>query len=106
MGNRSNGSDFPFVTLGPSYKIITCEEHVISSLILLDFVVLSTYLFGIYLFVRGETDYLFGLASHVRMCVCLDVRDGNNIYFAGFHQEFRGPEFKQEIDQDNWVRKI
>ncbi len=46
-------------------RYITCHEHVISSLILLDFVVIAAYFFGVYLFSRGETEYLFGLASHV-----------------------------------------
>jgi hypothetical protein len=60
-----NSSDTPIVHLIPSFKVIRCDRHIISSLILLDFVVLAAYLYGAYLFVRGETDYLFGLASHV-----------------------------------------
>ena len=57
--------------LSPAFRDIHCEEHVISSFILLDIVVLVTYFYGVYLFARGETEYLFGLASHVSMCVCL-----------------------------------
>lgn len=60
-----NGTDLPPFTLAPSIRIITCEEHIISSLLLLDIVVVATYFFGVYLFVRGESEYLFGLASHV-----------------------------------------
>ena len=63
----SNDTTFAPFPISPSNKIITCEQHIISSLILLDFVVIGAYFFGIYLFVRGETEYLFGLASHVSL---------------------------------------
>ena len=62
----------PF-TFAPSTKAISCEQHVISSLLLLNIVVLATYFYGVYLFVRGESEYLFVLASHVSVCVCVCV---------------------------------
>lgn len=57
-----NGNGTP---LAPDFKIIRCEEHIISRLILTNILILATYFYGIYLFVKGETDYLFGLADHV-----------------------------------------
>lgn len=48
-----------------SSKVVRCEEHLLSSFILPDILILATYSFGIFVFVRGESDYLFGLASHV-----------------------------------------
>ena len=52
-------------TDGAIQRNITCHKHVVSSLLLLDLVVIAAYFFGVYLFTRGETEYLFGLASHV-----------------------------------------
>ena len=43
----------------------TCEENLISTLILTDMVLLANYFFGIFLFSKGETEYLFRLACHV-----------------------------------------
>ena len=57
----------PPVTLGPTMNTISCEQHAISSLVLPDLVVLATYLYGVYLFVQGGSDYLFSLASHVSL---------------------------------------
>ncbi len=70
--DEANSTTDP-MTFAPSIKAISCERHVISSLLLLNVVVLATYLYGVYVFVRGETDYLFGLASHVSVCVCARV---------------------------------
>jgi len=66
-----NGEDFfddeftSTVSTGSPQRNITCHKHVVSSLVLLDLVVIAAYFFGVYLFTRGETEYLFGLASHV-----------------------------------------
>ena len=46
-------------------RAITCEEHVISAFILTDCLLLASYLFGLYLFSREETEYLSNLASKV-----------------------------------------
>ena len=46
-------------------SVISCREHLISSFVLLDILLLASYLFGIYLFSRGETEYLSNLASKV-----------------------------------------
>ncbi len=45
----------------------------ISSLILPDIVLLLAYLFGVYLFSKGETEYLFILASHVSVVEWVNV---------------------------------
>ena len=47
-------------------RVINCERHIISSFILLDILLLASYLFGLYLFSRGETEYLSNLAEKVR----------------------------------------
>ena len=45
---------------------IVCTEHVISSFVFFDLLLLVTYWFGLYLFSRGETEYLSNLAEKVR----------------------------------------
>ena len=45
--------------------MVNCEHHVISSFILTDFLLLASYLFGLYLFSHGETEYLSNLADKV-----------------------------------------
>jgi hypothetical protein len=44
---------------------ITCSDHVISSFVFFDLLLLFTYWFGLYLFSRGETEYLSNLAEKV-----------------------------------------
>ncbi|CAI8049368.1 hypothetical protein GBAR_LOCUS27194 [Geodia barretti] len=44
---------------------IVCTEHVISSFVFFDLLLLVTYWFGLYLFSRGETEYLSNLAEKV-----------------------------------------
>lgn len=61
-GNLTNTSNFSF---GNDIRVITCEMHIISSFILLDILLLASYLFGLYLFSRGETEYLSNLAEKV-----------------------------------------
>ena len=58
-----------------SVRLINCERHIISSFILLDILLLASYIFGLYLFSRGETEYLSNLAEKVRghVCVCPSV---------------------------------
>lgn len=46
-------------------RALTCEEHVISAFVLTDFLLIASYLFGLYLFSREETEYLSNLASKV-----------------------------------------
>ena len=48
-----------------SQREITCSEHLISSFILSDLLLIITYLFGLYVFSRGETEYLSNLAGKV-----------------------------------------
>ncbi|XP_064402067.1 uncharacterized protein LOC135347884 [Halichondria panicea] len=68
----------PEVNLGPASTInttveptptkhppIRCSDNIISALILPDIVLLLAYFFGVYLFSKGETEYLSRLASHV-----------------------------------------
>ena len=45
--------------------VISCKEHIISSLIITDMILLVSYFFGVYLFSKGETEYLFRLAGQV-----------------------------------------
>ncbi len=74
----------PEVNLGPASTInttveptptkhppIRCSDNIISALILPDIVLLLAYFFGVYLFSKGETEYLSRLASHVSVCVCV-----------------------------------
>ena len=44
---------------------ITCSMHLISSFILTDLLLLASYLFGLVLFSRDETEYLSNLAERV-----------------------------------------
>ena len=47
------------------FRVITCEDHVISAFLLTDILLLASYIFGLYLFSREETEYLSNLASKV-----------------------------------------
>ena len=62
-GNLTNTSSF---SPGDNIRVITCDMHIISSFILLDILLLASYFFGLYLFSRGETEYLSNLAEKVR----------------------------------------
>ena len=61
-GNISNQSITGVVG---NWSVVNCEHHVISSFILTDFLLLASYLFGLYLFSHGETEYLSNLADKV-----------------------------------------
>lgn len=42
---------------------ITCQEHLISLHVVRDLLLLASYLFGIYLFTRRESEYLYNLVD-------------------------------------------
>ena len=65
IGYSDSSSNTTSSTESPAVRAIMCHEHIVSSLLLHDLVVIAAYFFGVYLFSRGETEYLFGLASHV-----------------------------------------
>jgi len=44
---------------------ILCSNNLVSSYIILDFLVLISYLYGLYLFSKSETEYLLRLAENV-----------------------------------------
>ncbi len=44
-------------------RVIMCQDHIISSYILPDLLLLASYFFGLYLFSKGETEYLSNLAD-------------------------------------------
>ena len=46
-------------------NLICCKKHIISAFAVPDFLLIASYLFGIYLFSRSETEYLSNLAAKV-----------------------------------------
>ncbi|KAL5500494.1 hypothetical protein EMCRGX_G012066 [Ephydatia muelleri] len=46
-------------------NLICCKQHIISAFAVPDFLLIASYLFGIYLFSRAETEYLSNLAAKV-----------------------------------------
>lgn len=53
--------------IGDNKTVISCDVGLISSYILPDVLLLASYLFGLYLFSHGETEYLSNLAAKVRV---------------------------------------
>ena len=53
-------------TVTVSKHLIKCENRFIATFILLDILTITSYTFGIYLFSKGEKEYLFTLAGKVR----------------------------------------
>eukprot|EP00731_Ephydatia_muelleri_P011568 Em0006g462a len=46
-------------------NLICCKQHIVSAFAVPDFLLIASYLFGIYLFSRAETEYLSNLAAKV-----------------------------------------
>ena len=52
------------VTVGEDdHRAISCQEHIITLHVVTDLLIIGSYLFGIYLFSRRETEYLSNLAD-------------------------------------------
>ena len=83
---------------------IMCKDHVISSFVFFDILLLFTYWFGLYLFSRGETEYLSNLAEKVGSCDCHVMV--MLCVFAGVYQTGRARtnnHEQQENDKHNSV---
>ena len=53
---------------------VCCDRHVVTAFIVPDFLILTSYLFGLYLFSSAETEHLSKLAEEVGYaCVCVCV---------------------------------
>ena len=55
-------------------RVVECKEHAISSFLPGDLLLIFTYWFGLYLFSRGETEYLSNLADKVGRMGCCDFQ--------------------------------
>ena len=50
-------------------SVVMCNRHIISNFVLPDLLLLASYLFGLYLFSKDETEYLSNLAEKVGVAI-------------------------------------